>query len=160
MKVRDVMIPNPTVCQLTDNLAAAASLMWENDCGILPVLTEGEKVVGLITDRDICMAANLQGRNLWNIAVEDVFSGDVYACRADDDIRTALKIMGEHKVRRLPVVASDGKLDGILSMNDIVLKAADSKDKKPGPLTYGDVVNTYKAICQHRLPVQVQAAGH
>jgi CBS-domain-containing membrane protein len=141
-------------------LAAAAGLMWENDCGILPVVTEVEKVVGLISDRDICMAANLQGRNLWSIAVEDVFSGDVYACKPDDDIRTALKIMGEHKVRRLPVVASDGKLNGILSMNDIVLKAEESRDKKPAQLTYGDVVNTYKAICKHRSPVQAQVAGN
>src|SRR4030095_1717244 len=99
MKVREVMTTDAKVCALTDNLSAAAGLMWDNDCGILPVVAEGEKVVGLITDRDICMAANLQNRNLWNIAVEDIISGDVYACKPDDDIRSALKTMQEHRVR-------------------------------------------------------------
>jgi CBS domain-containing protein len=62
--------------------------------------------------------------------------------------------MRENKVRRLPVVAADGKLEGILSMNDVVLKAEEKKDKKTPELSYGDVVNTYKSICQHRLPMQ------
>jgi CBS domain-containing protein len=159
MKVREVMTTDAKVCALTDNLSAAAGLMWENDCGILPVVAEGEKVVGLITDRDICMAANLQNRNLWNIGVEDVISGDVYACKPDDDIRSALKTMQEHKVRRLPVVASDGTLEGLLSMNDVVLKAEEAREKKAPELSYGDVVNTYKSICQHRLPMQAQVAG-
>jgi len=159
MKVREVMTTDAKVCALTDNLSAAAGLMWDNDCGILPVVAEGEKVVGLITDRDICMAANLQNRNLWNIAVEDIISGDVYACKPDDDIRSALKTMQEHRVRRLPVVASDGTLEGLLSMNDVVLKAEEAGEKKSSELSYGDVVNTYRSICQHRLPMQAQAAG-
>ena len=159
MKVKEVMTTGAKVCALTDNLSLAAGLMWENDCGILPVVAEGEKVVGLITDRDICMAANLQNRSLWNIAVEDVISGDVYACESDDDIRSALKTMQEHRVRRLPVVNGDGTLAGVLSMNDVVLKAEEAREKKASELSYGDVVNTYKSICQHRLPMQAQAAG-
>jgi len=154
MKVREVMCANATVCTLTDNLSAAAGLMWQNDCGILPVVAEGGKVVGLITDRDICMAANLNNRNLWNIAVEEVISGRVFACKPEDEIHSALKTMQEKKVRRLPVVAADGTLAGILSMNDVVLKAEESKEKKPTNLSYGDVVITYKSICQHRLPMQ------
>ena len=133
--------------------------MWENDCGILPVVAEGEKVVGLITDRDICMAANLNNRNLWNIAVEDVISGKLFACKPEDDIHTALKTMQENKVRRLPVVGADETLEGILSMNDIVLKAEEPKEKKASELSYADVVKTYKSICQHRLPMQAQSAA-
>jgi len=159
MKVREVMTTNAKVCALTDNLSAAAGLMWENDCGTLPVVAEGEKVVGLITDRDICMAANLNNRNLWNIAVEDVISGKLFACKPEDDIHTALKTMQENKIRRLPVVGADGTLEGILSMNDIVLKAEEPKEKKASGLSYADVVKTYKSICQHRLPMQAQAAG-
>ena len=94
MKVKEIMSANAKVCTLTDSLSSAASLMWENDCGILPVVAEGGKVVGLITDRDICMAANLNNRHLWNIAVEDVISGKVYACKPEDDVRSALKTRG------------------------------------------------------------------
>jgi CBS domain-containing protein len=154
MKVKEIMSTNAKVCPLTDNLSAAARLMWENDCGILPVVAEGGKVVGLITDRDICMAATLKNRNLSNIAVEDVISGKVFACEPEDDVRSALKTMRENKVRRLPVIAADRKLEGILSMNDVVLTAEEAKEKKAPELSYGDVVNTYKAICQHRLPMQ------
>ena len=154
MKVKEIMSTNAKVCTLTDNLSAAAGLMWENDCGILPVVAEGGKVVGLITDRDICMAATLKNRNLSNVAVEDVISGKVFACKPEEDVRSALKTMQENKVRRLPVIAADRKLEGILSMNDVVLKAEEAKEKKAPELSYGDVVNTYKSISQHRLPMQ------
>lgn len=159
MKVKEVMNTNPQVCTLTDNLAAAAGLMWDNDCGVLPVIAEGGKVVGLITDRDICMAASMKNQRLSNLAVADVISGDVYACKPEEDIRSALKIMQENKVRRLPVIATDGTLEGILSMNDVVLKANEPKEKKAPELSYGDVINTYKSICQHRLPMQAQATA-
>jgi CBS domain-containing protein len=159
MKVKEVMSTNPKVCTLGDNLSAAAGLMWEHDCGILPVVAEGGKVVGLITDRDICMAANLKNQRLSNLAVEDVISGDVYACKAEEDIRSALETMQENKVRRLPVIAADGTLQGILSMNDVVLKADEPKEKKAPELSYGDVVNTYKSICQHRVTLQAQATA-
>lgn len=154
MKVKEIMTANPKACTLTDNLADAARLMWEADCGIVPVVAEGGKVVGLITDRDICMAAMTKGRNESSIAVEDAISGSLFACKPDDDIHAALNTMRENKVRRLPVVAADGKLEGMLSMNDVVLKAAEAGDKKGTELSYGDVVNTYKSICQHRLPMQ------
>jgi CBS domain-containing protein len=154
MKVKEIMTANTKACTPTNNLADAAGLMWENDCGILPVVTDAGKVVGLVTDRDICMAATLKNRSLSNIEVKDVISGKVFACKPEDDIHIALNTMRENKVRRLPVVAADGKLEGVLSMNDVVLKAEEKKDKKTPELSYGDVVNTYKSICQHRLPMQ------
>jgi CBS domain-containing protein len=158
MKVQEIMTASAKACAFTNNLADAASLMWENDCGILPVVAEGGKVVGLLTDRDICMAAALKGQQLANIAVEDTISGKVFSCKPDDDVHVALKTMQENRVRRLPVVAADGTLKGVLSMNDVVLKAEEAKEKKLPELSYNDVVNTYKAICQHRLPAQAQGA--
>lgn len=154
MKVKEIMTANAKACTLTDSVADAARLMWEADCGIVPVVAEGGRVVGLITDRDICMAAMTKGRNESNIAVEDTISGKVFTCKPEDDIHSALNTMRENKVRRLAVVADDGKLKGMLSMNDVVLKAAEASDKKARELSYGDVVNTYKSICQHRLPMQ------
>lgn len=159
MKVKEVMSANPTACTLTDSLAEVAGLMWEKDCGIVPVLAEGGKVIGLVTDRDICMAAALKGRQLANIAVEDTISGKVFTCNADDDVRTALETLKEKKVRRLPVLDDDGTLIGMLSMNDIVLQAQDAKQTKVA-VTYADVVNTYKSICEHwKPPKAAQAAG-
>lgn len=158
MKVQDLMTTSPAACTVTTSLHDAGSMMWHHDCGILPVVAEGGKVIGVITDRDICMAGVLTGRNLANIAVEDVMSGRVFACRDDDDVRTALKTMQENKVRRLPVVDERGLLQGILSMNDIVISAEDAKDKKVARVSYGDVVNTYKSICQHQMSIQAKAA--
>lgn len=163
MKVKEIMTVNAKACTLTDNLADAARSMWDGDCGILPVVAEGGKVVGLITDRDICMAAAIQGRHLENIAIEDVTSGKVVACHPEDDVRVALKTMQENKVRRLPVVGDDETLEGMLSMNDIVVNAEEVSDKKHARVTYADVVQTYQAICAHatahKEAMQTRAAG-
>ena len=159
MKVKELMTENPKACTLTDNLAEVARLMWEADCGIVPVVAEGGKVVGLITDRDICMAAMTQGRNVTNIAVEDVVSGKAFTCKADDDVHSALDTMRENKVRRLAVITADGTLQGMLSMNDVILKAEEKRDKKAPDVTYADIVGTYKSICQHRLPMQQAQAA-
>jgi CBS domain-containing protein len=160
MKVKEIMTPNAKACTPTDTLAEAARVMWDNDCGILPVVKDGGKVVGLITDRDICMATAINDRNPSNIAVEDTMSGKVYAASPDDDVRKALETMKEHKVRRLPVTAKDGTLKGILSMNDVVLNAKEARGKQTEDLAYADIVNTYKAICAHPLQqTQATVAG-
>jgi CBS domain-containing protein len=160
MKVKEVMTLNPTGCTSTNSLADVAGLMWDNDCGIVPVLAEGGKVVGVITDRDICMAAALKGYQLANIAVEDTISGKVFTCKTEDNVRTALETMKEKKIRRLPVLNDDGTLAGMLSMNDIVLQASEGKPNKTPDVSYADVVSTYKSICEHWAPVKVaQAAG-
>ena len=160
MKIKELMTKNAKACMPTSTLADAAGLMWEYDCGILPVVAHGGIVVGLITDRDVCMAAAMKHRHLENIAVEEVCSGKVISCHPEDDVRTALKTMQENKIRRLPVVANDGTLEGIVSMNDIVLRAQQLKDKKSAAVSYADVVTTYKAICEHPLPMtQAQLAA-
>lgn len=154
MKVKEIMTATPKACTSIDNLAEAARLMWEEDCGIVPVVAEGGTLVGLITDRDICMAAMMKGRNESSIAIEEVISGKLFTCKPEDDIHSALNTMRDNRVRRLPVVSADGQLAGMLSMNDVVLKAAETGNKKASGLSYADVVNTYKSICQHQLPMQ------
>jgi len=151
MKVKEVMTPNPTAIWLTESLADAAQLMWENDCGVLPIIKDSRKVVGLITDRDICMATAIKQANPSEISVEEVMTGRVFTANPDDEVAQAMQTMQEHKIRRLPVVNADGELEGILSMNDLVLKASDSNGKA-AQIEYGDVVKTYQAICQHPLP--------
>lgn len=154
MKINEVMTQNPKVCMPTSNLAEVAGLMWQNDCGILPVVAHGGRVVGLITDRDVCMAAAMKRRHLENIAVKDVTSGKVISCHPNDEVRTVLKTMQANKVRRLPVVTNDGTLKGIVSMNDIVLRAHEVKGRQTAEISYADVVRTYKAICAHPLPMK------
>lgn len=159
MKVKELMTREPTTIWLTESLADAAKLMWEHDCGILPIIKDGKKVVGLITDRDICMATAMRQRNPAEISVGEVMTATMYAAAPEEDIEQALKTMREHKIRRLPVLNLQGELEGILSMNDIVLKASESKGKRKPQVAYADVVKTYQAICEHPSPVAQAAAG-
>ena len=145
MKVKDMMTSDVHTCQPETNLAMAAMQMWDGDFGVLPVVADGRKVVGMITDRDICMAAASKQRDPATIRVEDVVTGQVYGCSPDTDIHEALKIMQQRQVRRLPIInADDGKLAGILSLNDIALKA---QSDARAELSAQDVENTLKAIC-------------
>ena len=151
MKVKEVMTPDAKSIWITQSLADAAKEMWEHDCGALPVVKE-QKVVGMLTDRDICMAGAMRDRTLSQISVEEIMNDHVYATKLDENIEQALETMREHKVRRLPVLNPDGELKGIVSMNDIVLKAKAPNGKKP-PIEYADVVKTYQAICEHLVPM-------
>lgn len=151
MKVKEIMTGEVKPCDLNASLAEAAKTMWEADCGVLPVLKDGKELVGVITDRDICMALTMRDCNPSEVSAEEVINGVVYSVVPDDDVQKALQLMKEHKVRRLPVVNSEGELEGMLSMNDVVLKAEDTRKTE---LSYAEVVNTYKAVCAHSLPRQ------
>jgi CBS-domain-containing membrane protein len=156
MKVKDVMTPNAEAIWLTESLADAARLMWENDCGVLPIIKDGRKVIGMITDRDICMAAAMRDSNPSGISVEEVMTGQVYTVKPEDNIAHALQTMQEHRIRRLPVVSAEGELEGILSMNDVVLNAKGSRE---GSIRYADVVKTYQAICEHPVPAAASSTA-
>jgi CBS domain-containing protein len=159
MKVKDVMTRDVQVCTPDMNLAAAAMIMWENDCGCVPVMNPDDcRVIGVITDRDICIGVASKGRKASDITVTEVFSGNLYACNSEDNIRDALKLMRAEKVRRLPVISANGTLEGIVSMNDIVLHAEDARGKKMSELSYEDVSLTMKEICDHRRGVTTGVA--
>ena len=161
MKVKEVMTAGPKACMPETSLSEAAALMWENDCGALPVVNVEDKVVGMVTDRDICFGAMTKNRPPFEISVGEVTTGQVFACGPEDDIHEALKTMRRERVRRLPVVGDGGRLAGIVSMNDVVLGAAEQADGKSPGLSYADVVETYKGICAHTLqspPPRRQAA--
>ena len=157
MKVKEVMTPDAKAIWLTESLADAAKLMWENDCGVLPVIKDGRKVIGMITDRDICMATAIKDTNPSAISVEEVMTGEVFAVNAEDNIDKVLETMKEHKVRRLPVLNVDGELEGLVSMNDVVLHAQATEEGASDALDYGEVVKTFQSICQHRAPVAASA---
>jgi CBS domain-containing protein len=151
MKVQDIMKREVHSCGPDTNLAMAAMQMWEGDLGVLPVL-EGDQVVGVITDRDICMAVATKHCDPGTIRVEEVMTGQVYACGPDADIHEALKIMRRRQVRRLPVInAQNGKLAGILSLDEVALRAQLSRKAE---LTSQDVAKTLRSICAARSPFE------
>jgi CBS domain-containing protein len=148
MKVQDVMTYNVQSCRPETNLAEAAMQMWRGDFGALPVVTTAGKVVGMITDRDICMAAATKHRDPTSIRVREATSANVYGCSPETEIHEALKMMREKQVRRLPIInAETGKLAGILSMNDVGLKAEEGPKAQ---LSAQDVETTLRGICAHR----------
>jgi len=157
MRVEDVMMRTPVSCTLETNLGTAAELLWSRDCGILPVLDAQQKVVGVITDRDLCIALGTRNRLPGDVTVKEVTSGKVYSCRPEDDIHAALEIMARHKVRRLPVVNQDGRLQGILSMDNVVLHAEAAEAGKAAELSPRDIVSTLKSIYGPQLPQVVGA---
>ena len=147
MHVKDIMTPNPKFCRVNNNLAEAAELLWTSNCGALPVLDEEGKAIGMITDRDICIAIGTRNRLPSEMEVGQVVAWRLFACSPQDDIHAALATMKAEQVRRLAVL-NDGELKGILSLNDVALHAT----KRPGDLSYMDVGDTLKAICEHTVP--------
>lgn len=152
MKVKDIMVRTPAYCASDTNLGAAVEILWNRNCGILPIVNEQEKVVGVVTDRDLCIALGTRNQLPAEITVSQVASGKVFACKPDDDIRTALATMAQAKVRRLPVIHVDGKLLGILSMDDVVLHAGAGLGGKTPELSYDAVVDTLKKLYGPQLP--------
>jgi CBS domain-containing protein len=156
MTVRDVMTKQVVTCRPETNLAAASALMWENDCGVLPVLAENGAIVAILTDRDICIALGTRNARSSELAVRDVARGHTLVCQPSDDIQAALELMRSGKIRRLPVVNDDAVLEGIVSMDDVVLKS--ERDDGKG-ISYGDVVTTLQAIYSREVQVLDESAA-
>ena len=155
MQVRDLMKRNVTVCEPDTSLAAAAIMMWDSDCGVLPIVGPEARVIGIITDRDIAIALATKGKTGSEICVRDVTSRRVDSCSEDDDIKRALQIMAERKVRRLPVVDGDGKLQGIVSINDAIVCARPAHPE----LSDTDVMAALKSICGSDSAEAAQKSG-
>jgi len=123
MKVKELMTTDVKRCSPDTNLAAAARIMWEGDCGAVPVTDESDRVVGVITDRDICIAAATRPGTEAEIPAKEVISKALFTCAPGDDVRAALETMKTRKVRRLPVVEPGGRLVGIVSIHDIAARS-------------------------------------
>ena len=141
MKVEKLMKTDVGACHPDDLSVVAAKIMWERDCGTVPVVDERAQVLGMITDRDLCIASYLEGKPLHNISVEQAMSRELWSCRPGDDISDAENVMREHQVRRLPVTDEEGRLRGILSLSDIALEAATESKTKANKteVSYTDV---------------------
>ena len=146
MKVRDVMSPGPRTCTRSMNLAEAAALMLDGDCGMLPVVESG-RLAGVVTDRDLFIALATRDTRASDVKVGEVVQGPAITCGPDDDVQAALEAMTIHRVRRLPVEGFGGTVLGVVSMNDLVLAAGPRKAVREA-----DVVHALQAICGHHHP--------
>lgn len=153
MKVRDVMTGTPVYCSARTNLGEAAALMWSRDCGILPVVDAERKVVGVVTDRDMFLALGTRNRLAGELTVGEVGPAKPFLCSCDDDVHAALATMARHKVRRLPVTNAQGRLEGILSMDDLVAHASPRAPGRASELTHDDVIRALKNIYETHSPV-------
>jgi CBS domain-containing protein len=156
MRVADVMMRTPASCTADTNLAAAVEILWNRNCGMLPVVDREGKVTGVVTDRDICVALGTRNRPAAEITVGEVQPGKLFACKADDDIHTALAMISGAKIRRLPVVDGEGKLQGILSLDDVVLHANSSAAGRAPELSNSEVVEYMKQVYRPNLPELVR----
>lgn len=146
----DIMSASPMSCRPETDLAAAAMMMWDGDCGILPIITEDQKLRGVITDRDICIALGSRHRRAEEMTVQEVSNAAVFSCRPEDDIHKAMETMGLHQIRRLPVTGPGGNLVGMISMKDLVLAVAKpEKGRKAGELKGEEILKTFQDICQN-----------
>jgi CBS domain-containing protein len=127
--VRDAMTEDPRSIGAAASVVEAARLMREEHIGSLPI-TDGEQLVGMITDRDITTRVVAEAADPKVTSVEDVYSRDLVSVEPDNDLQEALQLMARHQVRRLPVVES-GRLVGIVAQADIALS---ENEKKTGEL--------------------------
>jgi CBS domain-containing protein len=151
MKARDVMSQPPYTCGPNTDLATVAKVMWDHDCGFVPVVDASGIVAGVITDRDICIAASTRRLLPEHISAGQVMTTPIHACLSDDGISDVLVTMKQFRIRRVPVIEANGRLQGVISLNDLVLASNDKREPQAS-----DIVSTMAAICAHR---QVESAA-
>jgi CBS domain-containing protein len=148
MRVQELMSAPVATCHVNDTLNRAAMLMWDHDCGALPVVNEYGKVTGMITDRDICMAAYTQGRTLDDLLVNSAMASHVITARPDQTVGEVEQMMAHFQLRRLPVIDPDGRPIGIISLNDLATASVEPEIA----VMYGTqkIAHTLAAICHPR----------
>jgi CBS domain-containing protein len=149
MKVSELMTRDVASVRADESAAAAARIMWDCDCGVAPVLDAEGRIVAMITDRDICMAAMTRDQPPSAIRVSEVMSKSLVHCRPDDTVASAERLMRSRQVRRLPVVDDDRRLIGLLSLADIV-RAAEPRTgqrERDRDLAPDEIAATLAEIC-------------
>jgi CBS domain-containing protein len=128
--ITDVMSANPCAIDASKPVAYAAKMMKQEDVGLAPIV-EGDRLVGALTDRDIVTRVVAEGRDPQSVPVREVAPTDLVTIDPQQDLDEALRLMASNQVRRLPVVAEDGRLVGVLAQADV---AREAKDKQTGQL--------------------------
>ena len=142
MQVEQIMTKDVCSCGPGMNAATAAELMWKNNIGSLPIVEDGGRVVGIVTDRDLFLALGTGNRRPGELPVGEIMTKDLALSTPRSDVRDALKTMAQRQLRRLPVVDDGGAIVGILSLGDVALRADDDVSM--------DVLNAVRAVCDRR----------
>jgi CBS domain-containing protein len=153
MRVKEIMTQSAACCGPDTNVGAAVELMWVRNCGMLPVVGADKKLIGVVTDRDICVALGTRSRLAGELTIGEVATRNVFTCKAEDDIHEALDTMASKQVRRLPVVNDEGVPQGILSMDDIIVHADLNKWEGCCELSAEEVVRSLKKLYGQKFPV-------
>ena len=125
-KIREVMTSNPRTVEASASVIDAATLMRDEDVGIVPIV-DGDRLVATITDRDITIRVVAEGKNPQSTNVRETASTQLVTIDPEQDLEEALRLMALHQVRRLPVVEEDGRLVGIVAQADVAREGEDSK---------------------------------
>jgi CBS domain-containing protein len=124
-QIRELMTTNPRSVSKGDSVVDAARVMRDEDAGAVPI-TDGDRLVGVLTDRDIAIRVVAEGRDPQSTSVEQIASRELVTIDPQQDLDEALRLMAQHRVRRLPVVEEDGRLVGIVAQADVA-RAGDAK---------------------------------
>lgn len=150
MRVRDIMTREVSCIRSSEALSEAAKRMWDCDCGAIPVIDDASRVIGMITDRDICMSCWAEDRAPSAIPVTRAMSSTLHACLPGDSLARAEEIMRSNQVRRLPVVDEAGRVVGIISLADIVREAERDQKRQSTEVMPDEVASTLASICERR----------
>ena len=153
MKIASLVHRDVATCTIHDDLARAAQLMWDRDLGCLPVIDDQGHVAGMITDRDICMAAYTRGEPLRAIPISAAMSSRVISCTADDAVADVERTMAAHQIRRMPVINGQNHPVGFISLNDLARAAAPN-----GSVAPEELVAAMAAICAPRAAIKTARA--
>jgi CBS domain-containing protein len=146
MNVAQLMSKDVKTCHQTDTLDVAVRAMWELDIGAVPVVDTLDQVIGIVTDRDACMAAFTQARPLHLVPCSVAMSKHVVTCRPEDTDVSVAKLMARNKIRRVPVVDDSQRPIGMITLNDLALAMARGR-----AIPASEVAGTLAAVCEHRL---------
>jgi CBS domain-containing protein len=127
MKVSEIMHEYPICCTEVDTAQRAAELMKEQHAGALPVVEKngGGTLVGVVTDRDLCLRVIAEGRHPQAVLVRECMTNSPVFCRYNDDVHIALDLMKEHHIRRVPVVDEEQRICGMISFANLMSNQAD-----------------------------------
>ncbi|MBV2131981.1 CBS domain-containing protein [Pseudomonas sp. MAP12] len=161
MNVCEVMHKPVQCCHTSDSLEVAAQLMAQNDCGAIAVIDQANHPIGIVTDRDIALLAAERHQPLWELqAGELTGKHNLYTCHDDTDVHEALHMMADRKVRRLPVIGSDGELHGMVAMSDILhgLRMSGAS-VQAAPEDWREALEAFNHITTPSLPINIPDKG-
>jgi CBS domain-containing protein len=152
VKIAEIMTREVHTCTPHDTLATAAQIMWENDCGAVPVVDRDGKLVGIITDRDLAMAAQLQGVALRASSVASAMARDVKFCSPQDTPATVQALMQQYRIRRVPVVDAEKRLVGVITLGDLAYVMSSQQTLGGDGMTWTAIAHTLAAVSTPRIP--------